>query len=257
LGGTASYSSLVAHKLGLSTAVLTSVGQDFEFFQRFDGIQISNKESTQTTVFENIYEGKERIQYVYTPAKTLFKKDLPQNWKDCPLVHFGAIANEIDFSLLGAFPNALKGATIQGWLRQWDEAGKVSPKAMDWEKLEALEVVIMSNDDIRGFEDFIPKIVELVEVLVMTEGENGAIIFNANQKYHFPAYPIKEIDPTGAGDVFAVSFLIEYSKNKNIKDAMAFAHSAAAFVVENKGVFLPDMEKIQDRMKTYQMGFKL
>lgn len=232
--------------------MLTSVGEDFEFNHVFKNIQVRNKVASKTTVFENIYEGKNRTQYTYAQAKKLTKNDLPENWKNTQIAHFGAIVNEVDFSLLNAFPNALKGATIQGWLRQWDDTGKVSPKAMDWDRLSALDIIIMSMEDIIGFEEFVPKIADLVDILVMTNGADGAVAFHQKEEIRFPAFPIKEVDPTGAGDVFAVSFLVKFWQTKDLEEAMAFAHSAAAFVVEKVGVILPKQERIQNRVGQYK-----
>jgi len=258
LGGTASYSSLVFQKLGKQTAVLTSVGKDFLFFDRFKkaGIQIHNKIAARTTTFENIYEAEHiRVQYISSRAMTLTAKDVPVHWCKTPVVKLCLIADEADASLLASFPNALIGATIQGWLRQWDTTGKVSPKAMDWELLRSIDVVLFSEEDIIGFEDRLPIIIEYASVVVMTKGKHGATIFYSNEVFDFPSFPIEEIDPTGAGDVFAAAFLYHFSINKDIALAAAYAHSTASFVVEKKGVQLPSKGAIEDRFLTYQKLF--
>jgi hypothetical protein len=78
LGGTASYSSLVARQLGLKTGILSSVGSDFEFFDFFEKneIRVWNKKAERTTVFENIYRDGQRTQYLHTRAETLFADDV-------------------------------------------------------------------------------------------------------------------------------------------------------------------------------------
>ncbi|GAB4491090.1 MAG: PfkB family carbohydrate kinase [Saprospiraceae bacterium] len=202
LGGTASYSSLVAKQLGLKTSILTSVGGDFEFFSFFEknGIRVWNKKAERTTVFENIYRDGQRTQYLHARAETLFADDVPAECLQAKIVLCCPIADEVDFSILRKFPYALKGATIQGWLRQWDAKGKISPKEMDWSQLAAADVVIMSDADIQGFESKIPEIAALVKVLVMTQGARGATVFSQNQKFHFPAFSVKEVDAMGAGD---------------------------------------------------------
>ena len=158
LGGTASYSGLVAARLGLPTGIFTSTGPEFAFAEVFEksGICWWNKPAPATTVFENIYHDEQRTQYLHRRAETLFAADLPEACRSASIVLFCPIADEVDFSLLQQFPHALKGATIQGWLRQWDTTGKVSPKAMDWAQLAAADVVILSDADIRGFEDALP-----------------------------------------------------------------------------------------------------
>ena len=254
LGGTASYSSLVARQLGLHTGILTSVGDDFEFAQVFEkqGIQVWNKAAPKTTLFENIYLNGTRIQYLHERANTLFADDIPAGCLSARIVLFCPIAGEVDFSVMQQFPHALKGATIQGWLRQWDERGRISPKAMDWSQLAAADVVIMSDADIQGFESAIPAIAAAVEVLVMTQGAGGAQVFYQNRQFHFPSYPVKEVDATGAGDVFATAFLIKYAETRDIAQAAGFANCAASFVVEGVGIGnLASLEKIQERYEKY------
>lgn len=255
LGGTASYSGLVARQLGLRTGILTSVGDDFNFSQVFEdqGIRIWNKAAPQTTVFENIYRNGNRIQYLHARAHPLFAEDIPSECLAAPIVLFCPIAGEVDFSVLRAFPGALKGATIQGWLRQWDGNGKISPKSMDWSQLAAADVVIMSDADIRGFEPAIPVIASYVKVLVMTQGASGAQVFSEGRQFHFPAYPVREVDATGAGDVFATAFLIKYAEENDISRAAAFAHCAASFVVEGTGIDnLASLKRIEERYRSYQ-----
>lgn len=255
LGGCTSYSSLVARQLGLEVAVLTSVGDNFEFLDTFTskGIHFFNKKSLKTTVFENIYQGNLRTQYIHARAETLFAEDVPQDWRNATIVQLGLIADEVDFSIFKVFPNVLIGATIQGWLRKWDHTGKVSPKAMDWSKLAAADVVIMSDADIEGFENAIPTIASYVDVLVITQGANGAAVYNKSIEHHFPSYPVNEVDSTGAGDVFTAAFLVKYAQTRDIALATGYAHAAASFIVEGIGINnLPSLHQIEERFTQYQ-----
>ena len=255
LGGCASYASLVAHQLGLKVGILTSVGDDFEFFKVFEdqGIELLNKQAAKTTVFENIYHNHQRTQYIHAVAEKIYANDVPQEWLKVPVVHIGLIADEADKSVLKAFPNAIIGVTIQGWLRQWDDKGRVLPKAMDWSLLADADVVIMSDADIEGFEELLPLMASYAKVLVLTKGADGAdVIFN-NQKLHYPAFPVKEVDSTGAGDVFTAAFLAKYAETKDIALSTGFAHSAASFIVEGVGIKnLATIEQINDRFEKYK-----
>ncbi len=253
LGGTASYASLMASQLGNNTAVLTSVGNDFSFFDLFknNNIHVLNKPIKKTTVFNNIYESGVRSQFIYHPPEKLLINDLPENWKGSPVVMLCPIANEVDFYLLNAFPNSLVGATIQGWLRQWDDKGKVSPKKINWALLKPIDIVFMSDVDIMGYENELPKIIKQAKIVVVTKGANGAAVFHENKKYEFPSFPAKEVDSTGAGDIFATAFLIQYNKTKNIALSAAYAHAAASYIIENIGIKLPTINSIQLRYRQY------
>ncbi len=257
LGGTASYSGIMASHLGMRTAILTSVGSDFGFHNIFAaaGIEIVNKAATRTTVFENIYKNGNRTQYIHHRAETLYPEDLPVHWASVPIVKFCLIADEADFSFLQYFPNALVAATIQGWLRQWNEKGRISPKEMDWKQLRFVDIVFMSEDDIAGFESAIPQIAGLVKILVMTKGGAGAEVYYEGKRFEFPAFQTNEVDPTGAGDIFAVSFLVKYRESESIADAIAFAHAAASLIVEDYGIKIPDLKTINERYRIYRSRF--
>ncbi|MBK7938720.1 MAG: hypothetical protein IPJ82_17265 [Lewinellaceae bacterium] len=258
LGGTASYAALAAGRLGKKAGILTSVGPEFEFFKVFEqaAIPVFNKPAPSTTVFENIYHDGQRTQYLHERASVLNVEDVPEVWRATPVVQFCPIADEVDFSLLPAFPDALTAATIQGWLRQWDSQGKVSPKTMDWFKLSAVDIVVMSDADIAGFETAIPEIAANVRILVITQGAYGARVFQQGDEQFFPSFPVREVDATGAGDVFATAFILKYAETKDAATACAFAHVAASFVVEGVGIDnLDALEKIRERLKEYQSMF--
>lgn len=260
LGGSAAYCSLLFQSFGKQTAVLTSVGADFKFLETFAeaGVLVVNKIAPKTTIFRNVYDvNKERTQYMDARAATLSLEDIPVAWKKAPLVKLCLIADELAPSALQAFPDAIIGATIQGWLRKWNEQGKIAPKEMDWALLKLIDVALFSENDIIGFEDKLPIITQNVKVAVMTQGEKGATVFFNNQSIQLPAFPVKEIDPTGAGDVFATTFFYYYAESKDVYKATAYAHAAASYVVEGIGIKLPTKEVIEQRFLAYQQLFSL
>ena len=230
LGGTAAYASFLAKEMGAAVTISTSVGLDFAFFDLFEkkGIPIHNILAERTTVFENIYrKGEERIQFLHARARTIKSNDIPSTLPTPDLVLFCPIADEVDLDLLGSFPNAMKAATIQGWLRDWNENKQVFPKAMNWEQLTPLDLLIFSDADMVGFEDHIPIISHHVPLVIMTRGENGVRVFQKNKKTNFPTEPIEVKDATGAGDSFAIAFLLEYFRSKEVKAAVNFGQQEA------------------------------
>jgi sugar/nucleoside kinase (ribokinase family) len=70
-----------------------------------------------------------------------------------------------------------------------------------------MNAIILSDADIAGFESALPQIAEAAGVLVMTQGAAGAVVFQNQQKFHFPAFPVKEVDATGAGDGFTTAYI--------------------------------------------------
>jgi sugar/nucleoside kinase (ribokinase family) len=121
-----------------------------------------------------------------------------------------------------------------------------------------LEVLTGTKDLNKGIEKLIKLGAEVGNpdlVVTVTLGEKGCIIgYNDHGiKYEkIPPVPprTKEIDPTGAGDTFSTSFLIEYTRTKNIKKAGRYAVAAASLAIETPGPRdCPTRDEIYSRME--------
>lgn len=258
LGGTCSYASIVASQLGLSSAILTSVGPDFLFHDKFKqhGVALHIIDAKQSTVFENIYEQGSRTQYLLSRANSIRSTDVTENLSQSKIVLLGSIADELDFKIIERFSNSTICATIQGSMRQWDDTGLVSSKKMNWSALAGVDIVILSVDDIAGLDNPIESIRTYVPHVVLTAGENEVTIYMDEAKYSFPVYPVIEVEATGAGDVFATAYVIEYARSQDISTACIYAHCASSFIVEGIGLdSLPTHDKIQERMAAYKSIF--
>ncbi len=254
LGGSAAYSSICAHLLGKKTGIITSFGEDFQFLSSFKNIAVHFKEAETTTLFENVYDKRQRIQFLHRRASTLFKEDIPQEWLKTPLVHIGPIANEVDFEILTAFPTgAVIAATPQGWMRKWDKkTGRISPKILDWRQLANVDILILSDEDIRGQEHLLPEITQSIDLVVLTRGHLAASIYFKEKKMDFPVFPVEVLDPTGAGDTFATGFLVKYMETKNLAQSMAYGHVVASFCIEAQGLKgLEHLNLVEERFMQY------
>jgi len=255
LGGTVSYASILAKAWNRSPQIITSVGEDFQFFDVFKELEIPiyNKQAKETTIFENIYKEEKRTQYLRARGENINVEDLLEKHKKTSIVHFGPIADELDIELLKAFPQSLKGLSLQGMLRQWDENGLVTPKAIDWSILQFVDVVFLSEEDIKGEEAYLEKIKAYCPQVVLTHGARGATVYQGGETSFYSSYPVKEIDPTGAGDTFTTAYLLDYAKSKDIRSACIFAHCAASFIVEGKGLSrIPNLEEVHKRKLSYE-----
>jgi len=71
---------------------------------------------------------------------------------------------------------------------------------------------------------------------VLTHGPRGASVYRAGEVRDFPTRRAKEVDLTGAGDVFAAAFLIRLAEVDDPWEAARFANVVASFSVEGQGV---------------------
>jgi len=265
LGGTVTFAARAAYHLGLAAGVVTCAAPDVleELASVLAGVMLYTRPTVATTTFRNTYTHGFRTQYLHARADTLATTDVPVAWRDAPVVLLGPLAQEITPTLVALFrrrSGAIIAATPQGWLRRWDADGRVWPTL--WANAEQimplLDVLILSYDDLLPFVN--GKRLEAdallhvwstrVPLLVATDGRHGATLFQRGGTRHFPAYFVEEVDPTGAGDVFAAAFLVALYRDGDAPHAVAFANCVASFAIEHKGVQgIPTPAMVEARLK--------
>lgn len=266
LGGSVTFAARTAQRLGLRPAVVTSAPADVLAALRaaLPGVPIANVPTSEATTFENIYlsapslpSAPTRRQYLRSHAAPLPLDTIPSEWRSAPIVLLAPLAGEIPPPLAAAFPHALVAATPQGWLRRWDVTGRVfpGPLADAAALLPHLRALILSREDLLPAPDIPPDALPLgvpcdapeadtliaswartVPLVVVTRGPAGALLhIGGNTPVSFPGYPARELDPTGAGDVFAAAFLSELHITGDPATAVDFANRVAALSVERPG----------------------
>lgn len=254
-GGTASYSALYAAHLDVRVGVLTSAARFPDVFDRLPSIQVCWHLSEATTTFENVYDRDgHRRQYVRAVADPLHPEHLPAAWRSSAIVHLGPLVQEVAPGFVDAFPDdVLLGVTPQGWLRTWDDAGLVSP--VRWEGAERVlrraDVVVLSMEDLGGDLEELERLRALARLLVLTDGRHGAVVYTDSRTIRVPAYDVREVDPTGAGDVFAAAFFVRLRECGDPLEAARFANCVASFLVETPGTTrVPTRAMVEERLRS-------
>lgn len=262
-GGTVTFAALTASHLGLASAIITRADPSLiALLPTFlPAISLHALPSSQTTTFANHYQDGFRTQYLYARAEQLQPADVPADWRDAPIVLLGPLAQEISPEFVSLFPRrpgTLIAATPQGWLRRWDDDGRVwpTPWQMADQLLPLLDVLILSHDDLLPFADgkrneadaILTQWSTRVPLLVATDGRHGATLFRQGYTQRFPSYPAQEVDPTGAGDVFAAAFLVHLHKHNDPERAVDFANCIASFSIEQADIQgIPTLEMVKKR----------
>ena len=238
VGGTVAYSGRTAQTLGCNTAVLSSAATDYAWEQALPGIQVHAVAAEYTSTFSNIYRENGRQQILHDVAAPLTKADVPADWQRATIVHFGPLTNEIDPDMVDLFSNSLIGMTPQGWMRRWDEDGLVY--ARTWQAAE--QTLPRAAAVILSYEDFLDDAMlaqyrQWSKLLVMTEGAKGCTVFLGNDVRQIPAPLVQQVEPTGAGDIFAAAFLYRLQQTDgNPWEAALFANKIAAQSVTQVGL---------------------
>jgi len=237
LGGTVAYSALTARALGLRVGVVTTSGPETSLAALND-IPVLALESPRSTTFENIYTEHGRVQYLRAQAARIDFAAVPDVWRRASIIHLGPIADEMDAILPEEFSPALLGLTPQGWMRQWDSESRVSRK--EWTgadtALARANAVVISREDVNGDDELIENMAHQTRVLAVTEGAAGAVLYWNGDRRRFRAPEVKEVDATGAGDVFAAAFFIRLFSTRDPWEATRFATLLATCSITRLGL---------------------
>ncbi len=92
------------------------------------------------------------------------------------------------------------------------------------------------------------------EIVVVTDGPNGAYAYNGVQSYGMPTMPVKVVERTGAGDAFAAGYLAAAMRGEPMKEALRWGTANSAGVIQKVGpqaglLDIHDMEMMLARFK--------
>lgn len=239
VGGTAAYAALTAVALGRRTGILTSTGPEWPPPGLLPTVSQFSVPAPATTTFENRYHDGQRCQYLHAVAATLTPDMLPAAWTGTPLIHLGPVAGECDPAWGEQWAGrAFLGLTPQGWMRQVDGGGRVRQTA--WAAAARLlplaSAVVLSLEDVGGDWALAEAFARQTALLVVTQGRDGSTLFTRGQARHFPAPAVAEVDPTGAGDIFATAFFIALAGGTVPEQAIALATCLASRSVTRPGL---------------------
>lgn len=257
LGGATTFAAIAARNLGYRAGILTRAADDFPQAELLHDIELVRRPSASTTTFRNVYHGNKRQQHVRDVAGELTAADVPADWHNTKIVLLGPLAGELEHDIIHCFsPETLVAVSPQGWMREWDETGHVTAKPWDRasEVLPHIQVLILSEEDLRAHPDHLAAFVELAPIVVETRGPEGCVVFRGGQAppLRVPAFPTTLIDPTGAGDSFAAGFLIRYHETGDPLTAARFGNATAALAIASPGAAsMPTRAQVEELLRQF------
>ncbi|HEV8641281.1 MAG TPA: PfkB family carbohydrate kinase [Methylomirabilota bacterium] len=254
-GGAALFAAVTADRLGLSAGILTSHGEDFPLDAIPPQIEVISVPAPHTTVFEHRREAGRRRLRLVTSAPPISPADVPPDWLDAELVLLAPVFGEVDPAFARTFTEATLAVEAQGWLRAAGPAGEVTPQP--WtpprELLNRLLALFVSAEDVRGQESSLTEWLQRLPLAAVTAGRAGALLYVSGERFEVRARPSREVDSTGAGDVFAAAFLASYRLDGDAWQAAAAAACAAALSVEGEGwSTVPDLAALEEALGEYR-----
>ncbi len=252
-GGSVLYGALTALRLGWQVQIATALPPHLASSLPIPPSHLQPVAAP--TCFVNRYDPRGgRSQLLLSWAGPLVP---PRTDGEASVVHWAPIARELP--LTGTWPpGAFRLATPQGWLRSWSADGRVWPVPLSEALLDVLaqaHLVVLSQEDLAGDPEGRARLTARCPLWVETRGAQGALLYRDGRVVPIPAFPARAVDPTGAGDVFAVAMAIRMAEGADPEAAARFAAAAAAAAVE--GVAwqrIPIRARVLARMEASSSG---
>jgi sugar/nucleoside kinase (ribokinase family) len=238
-GGTAWFSSLAARRLVDHVSVLTAAAASYDVVRFLPEIEVERIDSPATTQFENIYTPQGRTQYTRPSPIKLTPAHLTGEMKRAKIMHLAPVCDEVSSNFASeANDSVFIGVTPQGWLRRWDETGRVFAKPWDSanEILARADAVVISIDDVAGDWRLALTWAAQARLFVVTQNKKGCILFLNGEPIHVDTVKVDEVDPTGAGDIFAATLFITLQQGIDPVKACTYANCIAAQSVTRQSI---------------------
>ena len=90
-----------------------------------------------------------------------------------------------------------------------------------------------------------------VKNVIVTLGEKGCLLVQQENVQFFPAFKVKAVDTTAAGDSFTAAFALALSQNKSCQEAVVLGQQVSAIAVTRRGAqnSIPTMAEVNARKK--------
>ena len=171
-----------------------------------------------------------------------FKPKLPAGYSESPYVLLGNIHPALQLEVLAQIkkPRLVAADTMNFWIS--------GERKLLGQVLEKIDLLVVNDEELRQLAELhnLKRAARAVlklgpKRLIVKRGEFGALLFDSDDTFFVPAYPLEdEVDPTGAGDSFAGA-LLGYLAQKDATDratlrqALHTGATVASFCVEAVG----------------------
>jgi sugar/nucleoside kinase (ribokinase family) len=237
-GGSAWYAARAWRALGARARIVTGAGPDFPR-AALAGVEAEIAPASGTTRFVNrTAPDGARVQRVEGVAPPLEPALLPAAWRTADVLLLAPVLGEIDLrAWAGAVRARATGIGVQGWVRAGRPDGTVEQPRWDLDPaaLAGVQAAFVGEDDVRGQGDLVARLARVVPVVVFTHGAAGCEVVSAGRTRRVGVYATREVDPTGAGDVFSAGFLLALARGADPVEAARLGAAAASVIVEDRG----------------------
>jgi len=263
MGGKGANQAVAAHKLGGDVKFITCLGADangqntLKYFKEI-GLDVSStllvEDAPSGTAIILVDENGENCIVVTPGSNNLLLPDYIHKIKNdiaaCDMV---LMQMEIPY-------NTIK--TVCELARKFQKKImlNVAPaRRLDEEILKSIDILIVNEIEAEmvsglkmdgtGKEAVVDKLLELgAKTVVLTLGKQGCLLKNSREFYSVPAFQVKAIDTTAAGDTFCGALAARLTRGEGWEQALKFATAASAICVTRMGAqpSIPEEEMVNE-----------
>jgi sugar/nucleoside kinase (ribokinase family) len=250
-GGSALFASCAAGYLGARVGILGNIGEDYppHILRRLRTLHVDvrflRKNAGPSTRFQITQTNGSRKLRLLEAGDQIAA---PRSKSHFQGVHLGPVFNEIPCPLINALRKRCDflSADLQGFIRTASPGGSVSTVPRNLSRLLGqCDMVQASIEEARSQtlsrdpRTILNRLLSMqVQHAIVTMGERGSWLGSQSDGLYFvPAYPDHRIrDSTGAGDVFAGSWLSTYLSTKDLVWASAVGSAFASMTSRRTGL---------------------
>jgi sugar/nucleoside kinase (ribokinase family) len=236
-GGAVAYASVLALNHGMKPGIITACGDDYDYEIFLPNIRVCASKSLHTTTFMNDYRADVRKQAIIYNSNKITKNLIPKNWMKPKIFFAGPLLHEIPKSSIGWIQADFSYIVPQGWFRKWNQEGiiNIQGNLSDLKFNHRWDLLVLSEEESKSFTK--EQLLDCAKIVCITKSSKGAKIYcETGENYFIPSYIVKDLDPTGAGDIWATAMAIKLHSGSKPIDAGYYASAAAAISIESFGL---------------------
>ena len=251
LGGSATFFSTAA-SLFTRPSLVAVVGEDFREedvrYLRSRDIDLEGLQTVPGRTFRwggRYHTSMNNRDTLFTELNVFesFSPELPESYRDAKYVFLGNIAPELQLRVLDQVkePRFVACDTMNFWI-----SGQRDALVRLLSNVDALVINDEEALQLSGAATVLSAAAKIQEmgprVVIIKRGEHGALMFNEDDTFYTPAYPLESVvDPTGAGDTFAGGLMGYLAKTEDLsvegmRAAVVVGTLMASFCVEGFSV---------------------
>ena len=249
-GGPSLYAARCAAALGVDVTLVTGMERGYPE-EVLRGLCVVSAMVDSLPRYANRYDSAGARTQLLLAEGTALPPGLYERIAPCDVLFLAPAYHEI-----GQWPQIdarVRAVSLQGLLRATGANGRVVHRPGAWQAVQSFvepgAFCFFSDEDTADADGLARRIAAAGAIALVTHGPSGAARYFGISKEERPAVLATPVDPTGAGDCFAMAYAVRFAEMQDGDAAFSFALAAGALAVEGAGISgIPSRAAIEERL---------